>query len=149
MATKTKSLGHYEGEVEIYDPNRHKVTGEHLKLIRLNEKIIKLETQLAKAKEEFKARKYEAQHLDPEDKLPDWMWEYKIRKRGKVSWKQQFIDACGEEKAKRIAEAHKKEGFNTYFGIRFIDVIPDSVKQVKENQPRFKKSKPTFKLKKK
>lgn len=147
MKTKTKSLGHYEGEVEVFDPKRHKVSGEHLKLIRLNEKILKLKTQLTKAEKEFEALKYEAQHLDPEDKLPDWMWEHKTKKRGSVKWKQEFVDALGIEAAEKVADKHKKKGYNIYYGIRFIDVIPDSVKQIKENQPRFKKSKPKIKLK--
>lgn len=131
----TKNLGHYQGEVEDIDINSNQfkflppLHKEVIKLSRekesLSSRIKDIDNRISEIRNELLA------HVDE----CDWLWIWDL-KRTRVKWKEEFVKALGQPKADAITKRYKTKTY-PQLGIRFVDPIPDSIKQIKSNPGKF------------
>ena len=129
-----KQIGHYEGIVE--DPTEedlkqmnpvHKMLYDNCKRKEILEQELKeINEKIETTKEQIK------ESIIKEKQKFDWAWIHDMYK-GRVSWKEEFVKALGTKKAEEISNAQKKNKYPQLY-IKFIDPIPDTIKQIKENK---------------
>lgn len=133
-----KNLGHYVGEVEDIDVDSLKfklLDQRHREAITLGRIQIKLSNELKQVNErlsEIRSQLMVIQKIDPQNWM--WIWE---KKRTSVKWKDEFVKALGQRKADAITKKYKTKK-HPQLGIKYVDPIPDSIIQIKENPPKFK-----------
>jgi t-SNARE complex subunit (syntaxin) len=132
-----KNMGHYEGIVEDIDTSSEKfkqLDKRHQWLILLEQERLELKGKLDLCNEHIKEIKDNLKEEAFNNQL-DWTWVYN-RKRTNVRWKEEFIRHLGSGKAEEVANQYKTKEYPT-IGIQYIDAIPDSIKQIKANPPKF------------
>jgi len=139
-----KNLGHYEGEVE--EPTKEAIKSMHpihkeLYALSLSKKL--LESKLASINAEIDQYKSVIQKNIDSGKKFSWVWIWNM-KRTSVKWKEEFVKALGQPKAEAITKTYKTKEY-PQLGIRFIDPIPESIVQTKENPSKFPKVKHALK----
>jgi hypothetical protein len=138
-----KNLGHYQGVVEDINPNslQFKLLDQrHKNLIRLSIEKQNLTARLKEIDKEIDEIKTE---IKPEIKsgLIHWAWIW-MKKATRVKWKEEFVIACGQPKANEVLKKYKAIEY-PQISIQYIDPIPESIVQIKENPNKF----PTVKYK--
>ena len=128
-----KNMGHYEGIVE--DPTNEEIEQMdiiHKTLYHNYKRKERLEQELENVNKIIDKIKNDIKEKIEKGKKFNWTWIYYITK-GRVSWKEEFVKALGTKKAEEISEQAKKKK-HPQIGIKFIDPIPDTIKQIKENK---------------
>lgn len=133
----TKNLGHYEGTVEDIDTNslKFKLLDErHKQIIYLAIEREQLKQRLKAIEESIDTIREE---IKPEAKSGNiaWAWIWN-KKSGRVKWKQEFINALGRNKAIEVSESYQTKTY-PQVGIQYVDPIPDSIVQIKDNPRKF------------
>lgn len=131
----TKNLGHYQGEIEDIEIDSLQfklLDGVHQEAIKLTRKKEQLKEQIKEIDErmtEIRSGLFQfANQLD-------WLWIWQ-KKSTRVKWKEEFVKALGQPKAEAITKQYKTKEY-PQLGIKFVDPIPDSIKQVKANPGKF------------
>ena len=129
-----KNMGHYEGEVEDIDTNSlifQSLLPIHREIIQLTRAKVLLSNEIKDIDDRISEIR---STLKPLINEYDWLWEWEM-KRTNVKWKEEFVKALGQPKAEQVIKKYKT---NTYpqLGIKYVDPIPDSIKQIKPNPPK-------------
>ena len=134
----TKKLGHYEGEVEdinIESKKFQSLNPVHQRAIKLARKRDELKAQLEEVDNELKiTRDALLEHINSGNQV-DWAWIWNKTKTN-VKWKEEFVKALGQPKADALTKEYKTKSY-PQVGIQYIDPIPDSIVQIKDNPPKF------------
>ena len=131
----TKNLGHYEGEVEDIDIDSLKfkmLSPLHQEVIKLSREKESLSNQIKAIDERITSIR---DQLLPQAKILNWLWIW-YKKSTRVKWKEEFVKALGQPKANEVTKQYATTEY-PQLGIKYVDPLPESIVQVKDNPSKF------------